>query len=41
MKIVLAAIIMTMVSLPSVVQSQTKAVAEDCACESQVPRWLW
>lgn len=37
MKTVLAAaIIMTMVSLPSVAQSQTKPVADDCACESQV-----
>ena len=36
MKIILAAIILTMVSLPSVVRSQTKTVAEDCACESQV-----
>ncbi|HET9712315.1 MAG TPA: thioredoxin domain-containing protein, partial [Pyrinomonadaceae bacterium] len=35
MKIVLAAIILTMASLPSVAQSQTKTVAEDCACESQ------
>jgi hypothetical protein len=34
MKRVLAAIIIAMFSLPSVVQSQT--VAEDCACESQV-----
>ena len=36
MKTIWAAIIMTMVSLPAVAQSQTKIVAEDCACESQV-----
>lgn len=36
MKIALAAIILSMASLPSVVQSQTKTVAEDCFCESQV-----
>lgn len=36
MKKVVAAMIMMMVSLPSVVQSQTQNVAEDCACESQV-----
>ena len=36
MKRVLAAIIVAMFSLPSVVQSQSQNVAEDCACESQV-----
>ncbi len=36
MKRVLAAIIIAMFSLPSVVQSQSQTVAEDCACESQV-----
>ena len=36
MKKVVAAMIMLMLSLPSVVQSQTQTVAEDCACESQV-----
>ena len=36
MKTIWAAIILTMVSLPFAVQSQTKTVAEDCACESQV-----
>lgn len=36
MRKILAAIILTMVLLPSVVQSQTKTVAEDCACEPQV-----
>ena len=36
MKRVLAAIIVAMFSLPSVVQSQSQTVAEDCACESQV-----
>ena len=35
MKNVVAAIIMLMVSLPAVVQSQTQSVTEDCACESQ------
>ena len=36
MKRVLAAIIMTLISLPAVAQSQTKTIADDCACESQV-----
>ena len=36
MRIILAAIILTMVSLPSLAQTQTKTVAEDCFCESQV-----
>ena len=36
MKRVVAAMIMLMVSLPSVVLSQTQNVAEECACESQV-----
>jgi protein-disulfide isomerase len=36
MKIVLAAIIVTMISLPLVAQSQRQTVAEECACESQV-----
>lgn len=36
MKRVLAAIILTMFSLPAVAQSQTQPVADDCACESQV-----
>lgn len=36
MRIILASIILTMISLPFVAQSQTKAVAEDCFCESQV-----
>ena len=36
MKIIWAAIILTMVSLPLVAQTETKTVAEDCACESQV-----
>jgi len=35
MKRVLAAIIMTLFSLPAIVQSQTQPVADDCACESQ------
>lgn len=36
MKRVLAAIIMTVFSLPAAAQSQTQPVADDCACESQV-----
>jgi hypothetical protein len=36
MKKVVTAMIMLMVSLPSVVLSQTQNVAEECACESQV-----
>jgi protein-disulfide isomerase len=36
MKRVIAAIIMTMISLPAVAQSQTRTTADDCACESQV-----
>jgi protein-disulfide isomerase len=36
MKRVLAAIILTMFSLPIVVQSQTQTAPDDCACESQV-----
>ena len=36
MKRVVAAMMMLMVALPSLVQSQTQAVIEDCACESQV-----
>ena len=36
MKTILAAIILTMISLPAVAQSQTKPTADDCACESQV-----
>jgi hypothetical protein len=36
MKKVVAAMIMLMVSLPSVVLSQTQSVAEECACEAQV-----
>jgi hypothetical protein len=36
MKRVLAAIIMTVFSLPAVAQSQTPATTDDCACESQV-----
>jgi len=36
MKRVLAAMIIAMFSLPSVVQSQSQTVTEDCACESQV-----
>lgn len=36
MKRVLAGIIVALFSLPSVVQSQSQTVAEDCACESQV-----
>jgi len=36
MKTIWAAIVLTMLWLPAVVQSQTKTVAEDCACESQV-----
>jgi len=35
MKRVLAAIIMTLFSLPALAQSQTQPVADDCACESQ------
>lgn len=33
---VVVAIILTVVSLPVVARSQTKSVAQDCACESQV-----
>ena len=36
MKKVVAAMIMVMVALPSLVQSQMPNVSEDCACESQV-----
>ena len=36
MKTIWAAIILTMASMPLVAQTQTKTVAEDCACESQV-----
>lgn len=36
MKSVLAAIILTMCSLPALAQSQTQPIADDCACESQV-----
>lgn len=36
MKTIWAAIILTIVSLPLVAQTETKTVAEDCACESQV-----
>jgi protein-disulfide isomerase len=36
MKKVVAAMIMVLVALPSLVQSQTPKVSEDCACESQV-----
>lgn len=36
MKKVVAAMIMLMVALPSLVQSQTQTISEDCACESQV-----
>ncbi len=36
MKRVLATIIMTLISLPAVAQSQTQTIADDCACESQV-----
>lgn len=36
MKRVLVAIIMTMISLPAVAQSQPQTIADDCACESQV-----
>lgn len=36
MKRVIAAMIMLLVALPLVVQSQTQKVSEDCACESQV-----
>ena len=36
MKNVVAAMMMLMVALPSLVQSQTQTVSEDCACESQV-----
>lgn len=36
MKQVITAMMMLMVSLPSVVLSQTQSVAEECACESQV-----
>src|SRR5678815_2870951 len=35
MKRVLAAIIMTLFSLPAVAQSQTQPITDDCACESQ------
>jgi protein-disulfide isomerase len=35
MKNVVAALIILIVSLPSMVQSQTQSVVEDCACESQ------
>ena len=35
MKRVLAAIIVTVFSLPAAAQSQTQPGAEDCACESQ------
>src|SRR5215813_52168 len=36
MKRVAALMIMMMLALPSLVQSQTQTVSEDCACESQV-----
>jgi hypothetical protein len=36
MKRVLAAIILTMISLPALAQSQTPTVADECACEAQV-----
>ena len=36
MKRVLAAIVIVMISLPSVVLSQAQSVSEDCACEAQV-----
>src|SRR5687768_11655020 len=36
MKKVVAAMIMVMVALPSLIQSQTPNVSEDCACESQL-----
>lgn len=36
MKRVLATIIMTLISLPAVAQSQTQTIADGCACESQV-----
>ncbi len=36
MKRVLAAIIMTLISLPAAALSQTQTIADDCACESQV-----
>jgi hypothetical protein len=36
MKIALAIIAVVLVSLPSVAQTQTRSVAEECACESQV-----
>jgi protein-disulfide isomerase len=36
MKRLLAAIIMAMISLPAVAQTQTQTNADDCACESQV-----
>lgn len=36
MKRVLTAIILTMISLPALAQSQTQTTADDCACESQV-----
>lgn len=36
MKNVVAAMIMLMLALPSLIQAQTQNVSEDCACESQV-----
>ena len=36
MKKIVAAIIVAIVSMPSMVQSQTQSVIDDCACESQV-----
>ena len=36
MKKIVAAVIMAVVFLPMMVQSQTQSVADDCACESQV-----
>src|SRR5689334_8278904 len=36
MKIALAVFAVVLVSLPSLAQTQTKSVAEECACESQV-----
>jgi protein-disulfide isomerase len=36
MKKIVAAVIVVMVALPSLVQSQTSNAGEDCACESQV-----
>jgi len=36
MKRILSAIILTMISLPAVAQSQTQTTPDDCACESQV-----